>query len=315
MDDENKRLLLDPVRVLREDPNTKMIAIHAKQRSSSGDDENTHLHDAVVIFEKKPFSENQVFKLLKNDAIKLTNNLMNNDVYSIHLAVAEQANDDLNALQLTVIQPASEQHIQKWSEEERCMVSETADDYRSITLQYIEKHKLSLQWVQNVLDGTAESERIVCNDPDPDIGFILAPSLRWDGKDVNQLYLTAICRRQNLKSLRDLRAEHLPMLQNIWTKSTVTIEERYGVPVNRLCIFFHYQPTYYHLHIHFTHLRETTAGTAVGRAHLYADVVDNLRSDSDYYAKRTMHFSLRNNDPLLHQLLSKEKQTMTKQEE
>ncbi|KRZ51959.1 m7GpppX diphosphatase, partial [Trichinella nativa] len=216
---------------------------------------------------------------------------------------------------LTLIQPASEQHIQKWSEEERWMVSETADDYRSITLQYIEKHKLSLQWVQNVLDGTAESERIVYNDPDPEVGFVLAPSLRWDGKDVNQLYLTAICRRQNLKSLRDLRAEHLPMLQNIFTKSTVTIEERYGVPVNRLCIFFHYQPTYYHLHIHFTHLREATAGTSVGRAHLYADVVDNLRSDSDYYAKRTMHFSLRNNDPLLHELLGEEKQTTTKQDE
>ncbi|KRX40601.1 Oligopeptidase A [Trichinella britovi] len=182
---------------------------------------------------------------------------------NIHLAVAEQPDDDLNALQLTLIQPASEQHIQKWSEEERWMVSETADDYRSITLQYIEKHKLSLQWVQNVLDGTAESERIVYNDPDPE----------------------------------------------------VTIEERYGVPVNRLCIFFHYQPTYYHLHIHFTHLREATAGTSVGRAHLYADVVDNLRSDSDYYAKRTMHFSLRNNDPLLHQLLGEEKQTTTKQDE
>ncbi|XP_003366212.1 scavenger mRNA-decapping enzyme DcpS [Trichinella spiralis] len=182
---------------------------------------------------------------------------------NIHLAVAEQPDDDLNALQLTLIQPASEQHIQKWSEEERCMVSETADDYRSITLQYIEKHKLSLQWVQNVLDGTAESERIVYNDPDPE----------------------------------------------------VTIQERYGVPVNRLCIFFHYQPTYYHLHIHFTHLREATAGTSVGRAHLYADVVDNLRSDSDYYAKRTMHFSLRNNDPLLHQLLGEGKQTTTKQDE
>ncbi|KRZ51957.1 Oligopeptidase A, partial [Trichinella nativa] len=182
---------------------------------------------------------------------------------NIHLAVAEQPDDDLNALQLTLIQPASEQHIQKWSEEERWMVSETADDYRSITLQYIEKHKLSLQWVQNVLDGTAESERIVYNDPDPE----------------------------------------------------VTIEERYGVPVNRLCIFFHYQPTYYHLHIHFTHLREATAGTSVGRAHLYADVVDNLRSDSDYYAKRTMHFSLRNNDPLLHELLGEEKQTTTKQDE
>ncbi|KRX23073.1 m7GpppX diphosphatase [Trichinella nelsoni] len=312
---EVKRLLLDPVRVLRQDPNTKMIAVHAKQRSSSADDADTQLADAVVVFEKKPFSENQLFNLLKNDTIKLTKNLMNNDIYSIHLAVAEQPDDDLNALQLTLIQPASEQHIQKWSEEERCMVSETADDYRSITLQYIEKNKLSLQWVQNVLDGTAESERIVYNDPDPEVGFVLAPSLRWDGKDVNQLYLTAICRRQNLKSLRDLRAEHLPMLQNIFTKSTVTIEERYGVPVNRLCIFFHYQPTYYHLHIHFTHLREATAGTSVGRAHLYADVVDNLRSDSDYYAKRTMHFSLRNNDPLLHQLLGIEKQTTTMQDE
>ncbi|OUC42824.1 hypothetical protein D917_02681 [Trichinella nativa] len=98
MEDEVKRLLLDPVRVLRQDPNTKMIAVHAKQRSSSADDADTQLADAVVVFEKKPFSEDQLFKLLKNDTIKLTKNLMNNDVYSIHLAVAEQPDDDLNDL-------------------------------------------------------------------------------------------------------------------------------------------------------------------------------------------------------------------------
>jgi m7GpppX diphosphatase len=39
----------------------------------------------------------------------------------------------------------------------------------------------------------------------------------------------------------------------------------------------HYQPSYYHFHLHFTHLQlDEGHGMAAGKAHLLEDVIDNL---------------------------------------
>lgn len=58
-------------------------------------------------------------------------------------------------------------------------------------------------------------------DEDPSVGFVLVPDLKWDGKDLKSLYLLALVRQSGIKSLRDLTAEHIPLLQNILTKCTV----------------------------------------------------------------------------------------------
>ena len=77
------------------------------------------------------------------------------------------------------------------------------------------------QWVHNVLDGKAESDRVVYSDPDPLSGFMLLPDMKWDRSDVQNLYMLAIVRRRDLFSLRDLTAEHLPLLRNILNKGKV----------------------------------------------------------------------------------------------
>jgi len=46
------------------------------------------------------------------------------------------------------------------------------------------------------------------------------PDLKWSGK-INELYLLAIVKKRNIKSLRDLTAEHLPLLKNILNKGSV----------------------------------------------------------------------------------------------
>lgn len=99
-------------------------------------------------------------------------------------------------------------------------MEETDADYQSITLPYIEKHCLSVQvggavvrqerlhasaphdvgtdvtsrsprqWVCNILEKKAEVERIVYEDPDPDVGFILLPDFKWDQRQVTDTRLT-----------------------------------------------------------------------------------------------------------------------------
>lgn len=48
------------------------------------------------------------------------------------------------------------------------------------------------------------------------------PDLKWSGKP-NELYLLAIIKKRNIKSLRDLTADHLPLLKNIMNKGSVCI--------------------------------------------------------------------------------------------
>lgn len=77
------------------------------------------------------------------------------------------------------------------------------------------------------------------------------------------------------------------------------ILQRYNLPASKLRIYLHYQPSYYHLHVHFTKLGYEAPGCGVERAHLLADVIQNLQSDPDYYKNRTLYFPLRADDGLL----------------
>lgn len=83
-----------------------------------------------------------------------------------------------------------------------------------------------IQWVYNCLEYKKEKERIKYDTAseneknDEEIGFLLLPDLKWSGK-INELYLLAIIKKRNIKSLRDLTADHLPLLKNILNKGSV----------------------------------------------------------------------------------------------
>ncbi|XP_072252310.1 m7GpppX diphosphatase [Leuresthes tenuis] len=249
--------------------------------------------DAVVVLEKTPFREETLTELLRGSTLKLE---MKNDIYSSYRL---QAPPHLNEIKTTVVYPATEKHVKKHQRQESFLVEETGEDYRSITLPYIEKQSLSLQWVYNILEKKAEAQRIVFEDPDPEVGFVLLPDLKWDQKQVDDLYLISITHQKGVKSLRDLTSEHLPLLQNILRKGQDAILQRYNLPASKLRVYLHYQPSYYHLHVHFTKLGYEAPGCGVERAHLLSDVIQNLQSDPRFYETRTLHFPLRADDGLL----------------
>lgn len=116
------------------------------------------------------------------------------------------------------------------------------------------------QWVYNILDHKKETERIIFEDPDKELGFILLPDLKWDGKTRETFYAIAIVHQFNLKSLRSLTPAHLPLLRNIQSKGVSAINDKYGLDETQLRIYLHYQPTFYHLHVHFTFLKHEAPG-------------------------------------------------------
>ncbi len=66
----------------------------------------------------------------------------------------------------------------KHSPQKSHYVVETPEVYKKLTLPYIESLPSSqIQWVFNILDGKAEGERIVFENPDDFSGFVLLPDL------------------------------------------------------------------------------------------------------------------------------------------
>lgn len=104
----------------------------------------------------------------------------------------------------------------------------------------------------NILEHKAEQENIIYEDLDKETGFILITDFKWD-KQLETLKLLALPFKK-LKSLRELDASHLPLLRNIRDAGVAAISEKFNLPASQLRIYFHYQPSYYHLHVHFCNL-------------------------------------------------------------
>ncbi|XP_068180975.1 m7GpppX diphosphatase-like isoform X2 [Antennarius striatus] len=243
-------------KVLRHSEREKSIYVHGQIKGQ----------DALVILEKNPIQTNSVEELLSGSKVKLK---MKNDIYSTYQL---QAPPHLSDIKTTVMWPASKKNVNKFQHQDSFLVEETKEDYFNITLPYILKKRVSnVQWVCNILDKKAEVDRIIYEDPDPKLGFVLLPDMKWNQKNVDDLYLIAIVHQRNIKSLRDLTSAHIPLLMNIFRKGQEAILMRYNLPANKLRAFIHYQPSYYHLHVHFTKLDYDAPGCGVERAHLLAN--------------------------------------------
>ncbi len=157
----------------------------------------------------------------------------------------------------------------------------------------------------NILEHKKEFERIAFEDPCPDNGFILLPDLKWDGKTSETLYLLAIIHKRNIKSLRDLTATHLPLLKNIRDQSVAVIEQKYGVKRSQLRIYLHYQPSFYHLHVHFTYLKHEAPGIFCEKSHLLDTVINNIELMPEYYQRTTLSFVVKETDVLYEQFNAK----------
>ena len=179
------------------------------------------------------------------------------------------------------------------------MICETPEIYTQITKpKFIDliDHKQKNGWLYNVLDGTKEVENQIYNDNE----FMLSKDWEFNEGDVQTLYCLAIPKQTDLFTIRDLTIEHLPMLKNIREKSLQAINKRFGLPQSQIRSFFHYQPTYYHLHVHFIHTRLLQKASAhVGRAILLDDVIDNIENFSpdkklgNYYQQKTLTFEVK----------------------
>ncbi|GMR59444.1 hypothetical protein PMAYCL1PPCAC_29639 [Pristionchus mayeri] len=249
----------------------------------------------VLVASKSPFPEavDQLLNLVPKMQVA---ELSVNDVYrNVRIEIPPVD----NALSCSLIYPATEKHINKYRKEEKYIVKETPEDYETITKEWIQQSSLELDWVYNFIDGRSEAERVIFKDIDPQNGFVLAPDLKWNGEDMENLYLLAVVNRRGIKSVRDLTANDIPLLENVRDKGLAAIREKYNVRPDQMRVYFHYQPSFFHLHMHFVILSYDAPASSVYQAILLDDVINNIQMDSLYYKKATLSFLRKKNDRLL----------------
>ncbi len=289
---------------ISKDANSKSIAVKCTLRS------DTHPDGALslILAHRQAFEDApDVLSVLASAGakeFKIDINLVSeNDIYHYFSVLLKTGNGEssLPVMRFTVIHPATARHIAKYSTEHRVLVRESPELYAQRTLPYIAALGCPT-WVSNLMSDVKHGRALPPGEmlvhaehvDDDARGFAIFADSKWDRRDMESLYLLALPVRGDLRSLRDLDSTHLPLLDGIAAAVRTAVPARFPEVCDRqLRCFFHYQPTYYHLHVHIVHVDRETQGMSVAAAHLLDDVIDNIRNVAgDYYQKRTLTFAI-----------------------
>jgi m7GpppX diphosphatase len=276
-------------RILKHSPHLVNVLGHFNSRNDENANSDDEKNQAVVTVShiRLPDDMSDMESVLRGMNLEET---MQNDIYSQFTGYVNPADPAsiraVGKLSVRTIYPCQERHILKNSHHPRYMVRESKEHYESIHLPKIESmDPKRIQWVYNILEKKAEVERILYEDLDLDAGFMLLPDFKWNLHSIRDLYCLVLCMRRDIRTLRDLRAEHLPLLRNIRDSTAKFIAERFDVQSNQLRMYVHYAPSYYHFHVHVTHVEYDSASAVSGRAHLLDDIIEHIELDSEYYSK------------------------------
>ncbi|PWN18227.1 scavenger mRNA decapping enzyme [Microstroma glucosiphilum] len=202
-------------------------------------------------------------------------------------------------MKINVIRPATPAHISKYERQEKILVRETPEMYARLVRPWIEGQPAArINWVYNILEGKKEKENVLFRDEDPVTGFVILPDLKWDRRTLSSLYLISIVQDRSLRSLRSLCVAHIPLLRKIQKGAAQVAHEHFGLGASpeeasgKLRCFVHYQPSYYHLHVHVLSVDYTShQGAIVGQAHLLDDIIDLLQMGVKF-EERTLGYAI-----------------------
>ncbi|EXJ94432.1 hypothetical protein A1O1_02828 [Capronia coronata CBS 617.96] len=255
---------------------------------------------ALIILERAAFPTEPTLISSLLASLTGTKNLGANDIYRWYMAnrsittttgssthEASTSDSQLSDLKLNLIYPCTPQHVRKYSAQRVRMVTETSEIYATHIKPYVARQRAAgrLEWVFNILEGRTEQEDVIARydwDSPSESGFLLLPDLNWDRKSVEGMHLLALVQRRNIWSLRDLKKKHIPWLKSVRDQvvlAATKVFEPGQVEPDEIKCYIHYQPTYYHFHIHAVHVM-LEAGTtqSVGKAFGLGNIISQLET-------------------------------------
>jgi m7GpppX diphosphatase len=241
--------------------------------------------DALLIAERAAFDTSPSVMEGFSTSLRNIKNLGANDIYAWFLANSDPTSSSSGEIppdfKLNLIYPCTSKHIKKYSKQGLRIVHETPSIYESHVRPYIaaQHSKGTLQWVYNILDGLKEQEDVIYRETG-DEGFLLLPDLNWDRKTLESLHLLGIVERRDIWSVRDLKKGMVSWVSHMREKMLDAAVKLYPeLDRDQLKLYVHYQPTYYHFHIHIVHVA-LEAGTtqATGKALGLDNIISQLET-------------------------------------
>jgi m7GpppX diphosphatase len=114
--------------------------------------------------------------------------------------------------------------------------------------------------------------------------YTILPDFKFaDLTDISSLHLLVIFADKELCSIRDLRENHIDLLEEVRRVVDDLLTTKFGMEKNSYRLYFHYPPTFYRLHIHVVSLKLASMGAIVDRAHLLSTIIANLKIFPLYY--------------------------------
>jgi diadenosine tetraphosphate (Ap4A) HIT family hydrolase len=213
------------------------------------------------------FNKNYKFipsNVVSFDTIYRSKHILTNDIYEKYEAVASIKGE------LIICNDA-----EKMTNHTSRVVYENYQDYIS-NLEKIDPAKD--KWIYNIIDGISEQKYILYRDD----RCIIIPSYKWDASDITKLHILCLPVDKNLRTIRSLDASHIPLLEHMKQRTLYIIKHGYRLDESHIKMYFHYDPSTYHLHIHFVNL-QVNEGSSVEYSHDLDYVINNLTICSDYY--------------------------------
>lgn len=277
--------LFQITKVLNQDQNGRRLTLLGTIKGEQG----------LLTFERAAFDAdaNATSHLLHS----LTNtvNLGANDIYRWYMSNTANSSNK-HSLKVNLIWPCTDSHIRKYTAQQLRYVTETPEVYANHIKPWIETSQRTpkrLDWIYNILDGITEQEDIVYRsdsfgkytqqDKSDSEGFILLPDLNWDRRTATGLHLLALVERRDLYSLRSLKKRRVPWLKHLRAEivraasAVATKLAGEQVEEDQIKCYVHYQPTYYHFHVHVVHVMLEAGSTqAVGKAFGLENLINQL---------------------------------------
>ena len=208
------------------------------------------------------------------------------------------------------------------------LVAETPNMYNSNAVtSFIEQEtrRPNKQWITSIIAGDQEREQVIIRTED----FVMLPDTErvnryWRtprGTQQQQLALRhhhhqpqrspkqsvhpqrmtlnwlSIVNDLSVRTLRDLRGKHVPMLRCMLASCMHAVETYTGIPRDQVMAYVHYPPSVYQLHVHFSYPYGQYCHRDAYRVHSLEGIINNLEIDPEYYAKSTLHLAMYRQSP------------------
>jgi m7GpppX diphosphatase len=206
-------------------------------------------------------------KLSTIDSIKKHKLVLKNDIYEKYRATAEIEGELIICSDVNLMRNSQKK-----------IIRESYEDY----LRYISKREIEKdRWIYNIIDGTSEQESILYRD---DLCIVI-PTYMWDGINIDKLHVLCLPTDISLRCIRSLNASHISLLEHMKRVTLEVIACKYNIDEYYIKMFFHYEPSTYHLHIHFVNIAHYDSRSSIEYSHEINSVIFNLSICPDYYQK------------------------------